>query len=782
MKKVLIKLTGLLVTSAIALSGNGVVLATEADGTDTGAETAVEETADDKKDGEAPAADETPVEDTKGDETPAPEGNTQAEDTSVKTEKPDKPDKNDTNPVKIDVSFNYVDKTNYDNNKLAEGYINSVLNKDNRKYAYNFDQELSGASLTAFTLLRASVSEIAAGRLSNTQLSYSSQNIIMSYTAQEIGYDDFSTADAQKAGINRWHADVSKVLKLILQSCPYEMYWCDKTSTGIDAEDAYVTYDNSQIVFVGLKINYRVALEYRVDESDFYTFDTTWGESVAKARDNADKIVEDYKNLNDYKKLEAYKNKICDLVDYNYPAVQTTTAYGNPWQMIWVFDGDEDTKVVCEGYSKAFQYLCDKSEFKDSSIYALSVYGNSVFGSNSGGHMWNVVHMGDGKNYLVDVTNCDHEDRSVLFLRGKAGNVSEGKGYLITVPGYTYSYTYEEGSLTPDISTTDYKYVPSPDPDPEPEPAQVKATSLSLNYKIGVRFKLELPDEFLNDSDAYVEVNGTRCEIESPENGVYPVTYYVAVPDVDKKLTLKLFKGNGNEYPLLDKAGEEVTETGFEYSASEYINNAESVNSTFPADTILVVKRLADYSKYSKKYFDRTDNLGNYSDVSGDVNNVQASDLVEYKTKITSELDAGIGRSATSLSLEAATEINHKFTLSSGKSINDFKFYVDGTLVTTSSTGNYRLWYDSSSQRYVLTIKGITATQLQKAYLVVVKDQNDNVVITIQNYSVLSYVYSILTKAENSAEYANEKAKLVALVKSMYLYNRAAMAKFNVTE
>ena len=30
-------------------------------------------------------------------------------------------------------------------------------------------------------------------------------------------------------------------------------------------------------------------------------------------------------------------------------------------ELIWVFDGDSSTNVVCEGYAKAFQYLCDLS-------------------------------------------------------------------------------------------------------------------------------------------------------------------------------------------------------------------------------------------------------------------------------------------------------------------------------------------------------------------------------------------------------------------------------------
>lgn len=314
-----------------------------------------------------------------------------------------------------------------------------------------------------------------------------------------------------------------------------------------------------------------------------------------------------------------------------------------------------------------------------------------------------------------------------------------------------------------------------------PKPAQVKFTSLALDDRIGVRFKLELPDEFLNDSGAYVEVNGTRCQIEEFNNETYPVQYSVAVPDIDKELVLRLYKGDGSLYPLLNKSGVDVTADGFKYSANEYIKSVTSSGSV-SENTIIVLKRLKDFSKKSKLYFNRTDNIGSYSDLSGDINSVKASDLVRYASEITTATNAGITRKGTSLALEAATEINHKFVLDSGKNISDYKFYVNETLVTTTSSGNYRLWYDSDSGKYVLTIKGIAPSHLQDAFLVVIKDKSNKEVLRISNYSALSYVYSILSKAEADSSYASSKAKLTALIKSMFLYNRAAMIRFNVTE
>ena len=78
--------------------------------------------------------------------------------------------------------------------------------------------------------------------------------------------------------------------------------------------------------------------------------------TAKNAAANAKYIVNEFKNMSEVKKLIAYKEMICYLTDYNYAAVSGSYrgGYGDPWQLIWVFDGNDSTKVVCEGYSKAF--------------------------------------------------------------------------------------------------------------------------------------------------------------------------------------------------------------------------------------------------------------------------------------------------------------------------------------------------------------------------------------------------------------------------------------------
>lgn len=89
---------------------------------------------------------------------------------------------------------------------------------------------------------------------------------------------------------------------------------------------------------------------------------------------------------------------IIEEVDYAY------NAFGNPQtasyahSIVGVFDGISSTDVVCEGYAKAFQYLCNYAGLE--SIYAV---GWSTSDGYSGGHAWNMIKI-NGKWYNIDVT------------------------------------------------------------------------------------------------------------------------------------------------------------------------------------------------------------------------------------------------------------------------------------------------------------------------------------------------------------------------------------------
>ncbi len=78
--------------------------------------------------------------------------------------------------------------------------------------------------------------------------------------------------------------------------------------------------------------------------------------------------------------------------------------------------------AVCEGYAKAFKYLCDQ----------LYIPCTVVFGSAyDSSHAWNYVTL-DGKNYLVDTT-WDDQNPTIYacFLKGKNGLIGKTAAYQI---------------------------------------------------------------------------------------------------------------------------------------------------------------------------------------------------------------------------------------------------------------------------------------------------------------------------------------------------------------
>ena len=183
-----------------------------------------------------------------------------------------------------------------------------------------------------------------------------------------------------------------KVWQALLADLPYALYWHDKT-IGI----AYsCTRDNGR---KDITFKFAVAAEFR--GGSLYTTNIP---NVPEAVAVAKQVVSTNRGKTDYGKLQAYRQYICDQVSYN-SSINKDTAYGNPWQLLWVFDGDASTNVVCEGYAKAFKYLCDLTE--ESNGWIGSVETLDVTGTMDGGsHMWNVVRI-NGTNYLADVTNCD---------------------------------------------------------------------------------------------------------------------------------------------------------------------------------------------------------------------------------------------------------------------------------------------------------------------------------------------------------------------------------------
>ena len=244
---------------------------------------------------------------------------------------------------------------------------------------------------------------------------------------------------------------------------PYELYWFDKTngmaiSYGIEADENTVTIPYIAVGFC-VADAYRDTTKYAVNEKgetildeannpvpDYTAVDTAKTGAATAAAAKAAEVVAKNQGKGAYSKLVAYADYIKNAVSYNYAAADKNN-YGAPWQLIYVFDENPDTNVVCEGYSKAFKYLCDLTwTGSDPEVACYLPTGTMNGGTGAGLHMWNIVSIG-GANYLTDITNCDSGTIGApdqLFLCGAEGSVDAS--YAAATTNGTVTYVYDQNT------------------------------------------------------------------------------------------------------------------------------------------------------------------------------------------------------------------------------------------------------------------------------------------------------------------------------------------------
>ena len=368
---------------------------------------------------------------------------------------------------------------------MFAAYVDRAFSKDttkDRNVISGADALTSQNDILAYNKLAEYIALVAAGERSSTVFELTTADFGISknkFTAEDLGVESLLVTNGSETNLNDAAVealralvafDYMTVVKQLLYSLPYDLYWFDKV-TGYAYGGPSIAYGWSEEYPDGYLYMYMdqsgyvamvVASAYALN-GEYFEFDTTIGKSVQSSAARAKAIVKKYTSKSDYEKVLAYKDEICGLVEYNYDVLEGDPDYGDPWQVIWVFDDDPTTNVVCEGYSKAFQYLCQLSDFRSSKVTCVSATGTMFGNYGSGPHMWNILSMDDGANYLVDVTNCDSDmigDPDLLFLKGASGSVSGG--YSFNCYSATISYAYDTDSLnlfsqeTLTLSPTDY--------------------------------------------------------------------------------------------------------------------------------------------------------------------------------------------------------------------------------------------------------------------------------------------------------------------------------------
>ena len=343
-----------------------------------------------------------------------------------------------------------------DNDALLDSYlqrmIDDSLSKPKRRLLRStVGSRFQGLDGAIYNILRAEIAQIANGTRESTVIEITQDML------REQGIDDLGPWHADDLGVDwiyqegtwnsaafeatseKMHYNFSTIFNALRLDCPYEMYWNDirgnyGSTIGVGA--SYQNQDFETYIKKNITITFGVAEAYRGDGEN--TVNTGKINSAQTAIANAQAIAAN-RPTDVRDALQYFKEQIRGRVTYNYDALAPNTPYGDPWQLIYVFDDDPLTKVVCEGYSKAFKYLFDLSGFSDP-YDCILVSGDLIDSEGSGAHMWNLVRLDDGKNYLVDITNSPDNSEDLFLATSESGTWDTT--YFFSRSFYTLGYAY----------------------------------------------------------------------------------------------------------------------------------------------------------------------------------------------------------------------------------------------------------------------------------------------------------------------------------------------------
>ena len=517
------------------------------------------------------------------------------------------------------------DYDDYTEAELLEGYLYSISGLYDGAAAFHAPRKpLNDVTLPVYNALVEKINGVAAGRTTSTEFNL---GVLFTWTDEDLGTtgnfmsgSNFSEATSAAVSAKLGNININELLSRLLSQMPFELYWFDKTYTNAFSLAYSITgsgYATSGSVSVSVTVKMIVSKDYAPSGAiGGYTIDSAKIQKINTAVANANQVVTDNAGKTDYEKLVAYREKICELVSYNDDATASGYPYGDPWQLIYVFDGNKSTNVVCEGYSKAFKYLCDLTWQDDNPAIECSlVTGTLTVNSSPGPHMWNVVAIG-GSNYLVDVTNCDTGTVGApnqLFLCGVSGSVNGS--YTATVGSSSITYTYDESTKNNytenELTLSPTAYTPSGADIP-------KIRGKVISYNGNNAFTVTLYQAGTENQVQSIPVSGNKQSGQVTQeftfNAVAPGTYDLVVTK-DCHLTYTIKNMVVGESPI-----DLTTMTGKAYSTITLLAGDVNEDGSINATDLNIVWNAANFNKAV------ADVSNQLTDVNGD-GAVNATDL-----------------------------------------------------------------------------------------------------------------------------------------------------------
>ena len=663
------------------------------------------------------------------------------------------------------------------------------------KASGRLNYQLSASERLIYDKLVEAAQEIARGERDNGRITIPITDIIgeqTEFTAEELGLGYIvdeagqKNPDINQALMERFPIDYAKIQDVLIAECPYEMFPLSGAVNHPVGFPNGATYrGGSWVVYLGDTIS--VALKpnanFALESGDKFAINSEKIRTVLHAADTAQKIVDNASGMSDYYKLCYYKEKICDLVSYDEDARDQGMSYEDKcaWTLLNVFDGDPSTNVVCEGYSEAFQYLCDLTNFSGDT-YAYCVTGLMDGGTGSGDHKWNIVHI-DSENYLADITNSDSGaigSDGKLFLAGMTGSVDEGYtkkwperhvdigggGYMI-YPAGKIDYYYD--SDTTGIYTTDELTIAGHDygvseQKSADDKASLKGLSLYLTDKIGMRVYVKPVDGYtLSPDDSIVFTCNGETKVQKVSEADEKTIEDYNGDEIDVYVFgFELWTKQMTDEVSFHMVVDGVSGTDKIYSVRSYAD--EILRGGYSEDEKAMVRAMLNYGGYAQKCFDyKTGNLAN-GGIFGDSDDpVMQEDPVlgeEYKYTL-SQADDTKGFKFKQASLMMTTDVSlvYSFKLDEGKTVDDYNFRIKGS--DKKPVVKYNDYFESDC----VVIEHILPYELDKMYELEVIPKGESAAVATLNYGPFSYCRSKIAKGKESVK---------NVCKAIYYYWKAA--------
>ncbi len=473
--------------------------------------------------------------------------------------------------VRAEEEQNLIEKKYFlDNDDLYDQYVDHLMDSEDgvtiEEYNdsdvdtgyYAAKSKLTKYGKTVYELFKEQIIKISNGECESALIEIPYDSIYgadetFTFTASELNMTQITDENSREAvdkvnnliSNNAIEPGFGNVYDAIVTDVPYYLYWSSGYVTYTTPVVQEVSHTNDSITVkprVGnQKISYNISVSSTYANSDNQV-DTSKTSVAKNAFNNASELVNQARSMTDLEKLKFYKNSICDLTDYAF----NTWIGSDQRQIIHVFDQDNATKVVCEGYAKAFKYLCDLTSFSSAEVECRLATG--YLKVDEGGyepHMWNIVQLRNNENYLVDVTNCDDGmfgSPDILYMKGESGKVNQvidGNqtwGYQIAHPSNTVFYYYDSSNYNNMRSESELTLVnsqqsdpqpdPQTDPQPDPQPDQQDSVATVMMYRLynpnsGEHFYTGSIEERTNLVNAGWNWEGNGWE--APVSGGYPV-------------------------------------------------------------------------------------------------------------------------------------------------------------------------------------------------------------------------------------------------------------------